>query len=90
MSKEYLIERVEMDCPICDRIHLLEKRKRDTQGIVKGDIVDYEEIFYLCPVTHEEENEFVPASLMDENLLRARDAYRKSKGLLTSYEISEI
>lgn len=90
MSKEYLIERVEMDCPICDRIHSLEKRKRDTQGIVKGDLVDYMEIFYLCPVTHEEENEFVPASLMDENLLRARDSYRKSKGLLTSYEISEI
>ena len=27
---------------------------------------------------------------MDENLLRARDAYRTQKGLLTSKEIAEI
>jgi putative zinc finger/helix-turn-helix YgiT family protein len=90
MSKEYLIEKIERDCPICERVHTLEKRKRETQGIVKGEVVDYEEIFYLCLVTDEEENEFVPAAIMDKNLLGARDAYRKAKGLLTSKEIAEI
>jgi putative zinc finger/helix-turn-helix YgiT family protein len=90
MSKEYLIEKVEMDCPICGESHIIEKRKRETEGIVKGDVVTYEETFYLCPKINEEENEFVPAALMDENLLRARDAYRNNKGLLTSYEIAEI
>ena len=90
MSKEYLIEKVNMDCPICDKIHTIEKRKRKTEGIIKGDVVGYEEIYYFCPTTREEENEFVPAALMDENLLRARDAYKCSKGLLTSNEISDI
>lgn len=90
MNKEYLLEKIEINCPICDNVHFLEKRKRETQGIVKGEIVDYEEIFYICPVSNEEENEFVPAAVMDENLLRARDSYRKIKGLLNSSEIAEI
>ncbi len=90
MSKEYLIDEIEMDCPICERVHTLEKRNRETQGIVKGEVVDYEEIFYLCPETDEEDNEFVSSAIMDKNLLRARDAYRKAKGLLTSEEIVEI
>ncbi|MDD3504848.1 MAG: DUF4065 domain-containing protein [Eubacteriales bacterium] len=90
MSKEYLIEMVEVDCPVCEKTHKIEKRKRETEGIVKGDVVCYEEIFYMCPTTNEEDNEFVTAALMDDNLLRARDAYRHCKGLLTSYEISEI
>lgn len=90
MNKEYLIEKIERDCPICDEVHTLEKRKRETQGIVKGETVEYEETFYLCSVTSEEENEFVPAAMMDENLLNARDAYRKTHTLLASYEIAEI
>lgn len=90
MSKDYLMNIVEIDCPICNSIHSLEKRKRLTQGIVKSEIIDYEEIYYLCPISDEEENEFVPAAIMDENLLRARDAYRTLKGLLTSAEIGKI
>lgn len=87
---EYLIEKTEMDCPLCGKVHLLEKMKRETQGVVKGEIVDYEENYYRCPLTHEVDNEFVPAAMMDENLLNARDGYRKDIGLLTSYEIAEI
>ncbi|PTQ85949.1 putative zinc finger/helix-turn-helix YgiT family protein [Trichococcus patagoniensis] len=90
MNKEYLIEKVKMDCPVCGEIHNVEKRKRMTQGIVKGEVVDFEEVFFLCPITGEEENEFVSARVMDENLLRARDAYRIGRGLLTSNEIAEI
>lgn len=81
---------VDMGCPCCNKTHSLEQRKRLTQSIVKDETVDYEEIYFLCPVCDEEENEFVPAGLMDENLLRARDSYRQKKGLLTSYEIANI
>lgn len=90
MNKDYLINIIEIDCPICNKVHSLEMRKRLTQCLVKGEIVDYEEVYYLCPLSDEEENEFAPASIMDENLLRARDAYRTNKGLLTSKEIATI
>ncbi|HZK71600.1 MAG TPA: type II TA system antitoxin MqsA family protein [Clostridia bacterium] len=90
MNQDYLIETIEMDCPICNKEHSLEMRKRQTQAILKGEKVDYEEVYYLCPISDEDENEFVPASLMDENLLRVRDAYRMKKGLLTSEEIIKI
>ena len=68
MSNDYLAENVEMDCPICNSLHSMEKRKRSTQAIIKGQVVDYEEIYFLCPISDEEENEFVPAGIMDENL----------------------
>ncbi|MGH4140684.1 type II toxin-antitoxin system antitoxin SocA domain-containing protein [Clostridium sp.] len=90
MNKDYLINTIEIDCPICNKVHSLEVRKRLTQGLVKGEVVDYEEVYYLCPLSDEEENEFAPAGIMDENLLRARDAYRTKKGLLTSNEIATI
>lgn len=79
-----------MDCPICNKMHSLEKRKRLTESIVKDEMVEYEEMYYLCSLGGEEENEFVPSGMMDENLLRARDAYRRKKGLLTSNEIANI
>lgn len=83
MSHDHLIQMIEMDCPLCNKVHPVEKWKRITQSVIKDEIVDYEEISYCCPQTDEEENEFVPAGQMDENLLKARDAYRSLKGLLT-------
>lgn len=90
MGNDYLIKNEERDCPFCNKTHLIEIRKRMTQGLLKSETVDYEEIYYLCRLTEQEENEFTPAGIMDENLLRARDAYRIKKGLLTSYEIAKI
>ena len=90
MNNDYLITIVDMDCPLCNKTHSLEQRKRLTQSIIKDEVVDYEEIYFLCPLSDEDENEFVSAGLMDENLLRARDSYRKKKGLLTSEEITNI
>lgn len=90
MNKDYLISTIEKDCPICNKVHSLDQRRRSSQSIVKDEIVDYEEIYFQCPLTDEEENEFVSAVIMDDNLLRARDAYRKKKGLLTSNEILNI
>lgn len=90
MNDDYLISTIEKDCPICNKVHSLEQRKRISQARVKDEIVDYEEVYYLCPLTDEEDNEFVSAGIMDENLLRARDSYRRNKGLLTSIEIADI
>lgn len=90
MNEGNFMKKIQMDCPICDKEHELEMRMRHTEGIVKGVNVDYDEVFLLCPVTDEEENEFVHAKMMDENLLRARDAYRIQKGLLPSFKIAEI
>lgn len=85
-----LIEKIEMDCPFCNKNHTIEKRKRITEALIKKEKVAYQEEYYLCTETYEEENEFVTAKLMDENLLKARDAYRKNKGLLTSKDIKDI
>lgn len=90
MEKDILIEKVNYDCPFCDKEHLLEKRMRKSIVTVKNEPTEYDEIYFLCPETDEEENEFVSAKLMDENLLRARDNYRKKHKLLTSKEIKEI
>jgi len=90
MGNDYLIKSEERECPFCNKTHLVEIRKRMTQGLLKGEIVDYEEIYYLCRLTESEENEFSPAGIMDENLLRARDAYRIKHGLLTSGDIAKI
>lgn len=90
MNNDYLIAIKNMDCPLCNKTHSLEERKRLTQSIIKDEVVNYEEIYFLCPLSNEDENEFVSAGLMDENFLSARDSYRKKNGLLTSEEISNI
>jgi putative zinc finger/helix-turn-helix YgiT family protein len=90
MNNDYLISTIERDCPFCNKVHSLEQRKRLSQSIVKDEIVDYEEVYFLCSLTDEEDNEFVSADIMDDNLLKARDAYRRKKGFLTSNEIADI
>ena len=90
MNNDKLIEMIEMECPICNAVHPIEKRQRNTQSLVKGEEVDFNEVYLLCNKYDEDENEFVPAGIMDQNLLKARDAYRRKKPLLTSEEIAEI
>lgn len=90
MKNDCLVKMIKRDCPICNQDHELEKRKRITQALVKGVAVDYEHIYFRCTLSDEEENEFVSAGMMDENLLRARDSYRTDNGLLTSVEIAQI
>lgn len=90
MGNDYLIKKLVTDCPICCKVHTIELKKRHSHTIVKGETVDYEETYYSCPLSYEDENEYVPAAMMDENLLRARDSYRRKMGLLASKEIAEI
>lgn len=80
MKKEDEIKSIKIDCPICNKVHELEIKSRETKGLIKVEVIEYEENFFECPDTESEENEFVSASMMDENLLRAKDAYRSKKG----------
>ena len=90
MRKDILLKKIEYSCPVCESKHDIEVRERRTQALVKGEVVDYEETYYLCRITSDEENEFIPSKILNKNLLKARDSYRVSNGLLTSIEIKEI
>ena len=84
MEANTLIRKVHMDCPLCDKTHEVEERKRFATITLKGDKVTYEERFYFCANADDEENEFETGSMTNENLLNARNAYRVKHGLLTS------
>ncbi len=90
MEATTLIRKIHMECPLCDKIHEVEERKRTTNTIIKGEEVTYEERFYLCANAGEDENEFESGAMTNENLLNARNAYRRKMGLLTSNEIVGI
>ncbi len=90
MERSKLIKKIRMSCPLCDKEHEVEERKRLTAISFKGEKVKYEEKFYFCVNADEDENEFETASMTNENLLNARNAYREKHGLLTSNEIVKI
>lgn len=89
MSDSVLIRKVYMDCPLCDRVHEVEERRRTATLLIKGEEVAYEESYFLC-VNSEDENEFEFAGMMNANMLAARNAYRIAHKLLTSDEIIAI
>lgn len=90
MEESILIGKVYMACPLCDKKHEVEERKRLTSITIKGDKVFYEERFFCCVNVDEEENEFESGAMANENLMNARNAYRVLHGLLTSEEIVGI
>ncbi len=90
MEVNTLIKKVHMDCPLCDKTHEVEERKRSATITIKGDKVSYEERFFYCANGDGEANEFETGSMINENLLKARNAYRVKHGLLTSDDIVDI
>lgn len=90
MEAYTLITKIHMTCPLCDKTHEVEERKRTTTITLKGEEVAYEEWFYFCANAAEDENEFETGEMTNENLLNARNAYRVKMGLLTSDEIVAI
>ena len=78
-----------LECPICNEKHEFEEQIRLDKTIIKGVIVEYEEVYFACN-KYDEENEFVNGKMMNANLLRARNEYRRKMGLLTSDEIVAI
>ncbi len=50
----------ERDCPLCDKVHFVEKRKRIGEMLIKNEITSYEEVYFFCPESVDyEEDEFV-------------------------------
>ena len=90
MEANTLIRRIHMSCPLCEKTHEVEERKRMITITLKGVEVTYEERFYFCANADEDENEFETGAMTNENLLNARNAYRVKMGLLTSDEIVAI
>jgi len=82
-----LIKEVSYSCPLCEKTHKVKVCEEETKALIKNKPVAYKEIFYFCPENNEE---FYPEKIMDENLVKARDSYKTSCGLLTSSEIKEI
>jgi len=89
MEKEKAIIIIEENCPICDKTHKKEIKKRKSIVTIKGEQVEYDEYYYICN-NADNENEYVSEKLMDENLQRARDSYRVKHKLLTTNEIVSI
>jgi hypothetical protein len=83
MEASTLIRKVHMDCPLCDKTHEVEERKRFTKITLKGEEVTYEERFYFCTNSDEDENEFETGAMTNENLLNVRNAYCTKYGELT-------
>ena len=79
-----------MNCPICGKEHEVKEQKRKATITIKGEKVVYNERYYYCANTKEDENAFETGAMINENLLSARNEYRIKKGLLTSYEIVDI
>ena len=90
MEASILVRKIHMDCPLCDKVHDVEERKRMTTITLKGVEVSYEEKFYFCTNADEDENEFETGAMTNRNLLNARNAYRIKMGLLTSDEVVSI
>lgn len=81
MADSTLIRKIRMNCPLCDKTHEVEERKRLATDLIKGENITYEEKFYRCTNSDDEENEFATGSMVNENLLNAKNAYRAKHGL---------
>ena len=90
MNENNLIRKIHMECPLCGKVHEIEVRTHIARTIIKGEEVNYEETYYFCQNSEEDENEFVTGKMENENLLKARNAYRIEHDLLTSDQIVAI
>lgn len=68
-----LIRKEKMECPICDKVHDVEEHSRIIKLFVRGQNIEYEERYFLCRNT---DLEFQPGKMADENIMRARKAFR--------------
>lgn len=72
-----IIGKVHMNCPLCDKEHDVEERKRLTTVTMKGEEITYEENYYFCQNADEDENEFETGDMTNKNLQNARKAYEE-------------
>lgn len=81
------LKRIIYDCPFCEEEHEIKVIQYTEIAAIKDEPTEYDKICYFCESA---DDEFVPAKLLDRNLLEARDSYRRNHGLLTSHEIKNI
>ena len=61
---------INMECPLCDKVHLIKEMKRSSTIEIKGIEVQYEELYYECDNCKNVENEFVDGKTNDLNLFK--------------------
>jgi len=72
-------------------VHDVEHHVEVAKMPIKGERVECVVEYFRCPVADSEDgNSWTPGGMLDGNLLRARDAYRKERGLLSSSEIIDV
>lgn len=83
MDKSSLVGKVAMDCPLCNKVHEVEERKRYAYTIINGEKVSYIEHYLFCEDADEYENEFKTGAMLHSNLVAARLNYEtnRKKGL---------
>ena len=81
------IKMKKMYCPFCDKEHEIETVEKEAIVKIKGEEVKYIEQNYYCNLCDEK---FCDGEMIDNNLLNAKDQYRKNHNLLTSNEIKSI
>lgn len=90
MKKESFIKTERRFCPFCEHEHNVDILERDTITEIKGKNVEYVEQFCRCTMAAEYNNEFTSGKMMNDNLRKARDSYRKDNNLLLSTDIIAI
>ena len=78
-----------MYCPICDKEHEVSIITKNIDVIIKNQSIICKQKLYKCENV-EEDNEFASGKMINENLLAARDSYRRKNRLLTSEDIRAI
>lgn len=81
------MKKVNIVCPFCGKNDVVYLLTRKTSAKIKNQDIEYKETLYICDSCDEE---FECGKHINENLLAARDAYRKKNNLLTSSEIAGI
>lgn len=69
-------------CPICGKEHNVILKEKETTVEIKGVNVPYIETVYFCENADDEECEYCNGKMWDENLDRARKAYKEIIGAL--------
>ena len=79
--------RISYPCPFCGYAHEVQVMEYQAKTVIKGEAVEYGNLVCRCDKAGKE---FSPPKVQEESLFRAREAYKKKKGLLTAAEIKEI
>ena len=72
--KTIMNRKIEHDCPFCDKVHEISVITKESQCLINNEPVNYIETVCYCPV---EDDEFCSEEMLNENLLNARQEYKK-------------